>query len=375
MRIVSKKHLYFFLLIVALSSLLTGCFKKKSTPKPPPPQVTTTEVKQEEVPIFIDAIGQVIPPVTVNIRPQVNGKLIKTYIQQGDIVLEGNVIYEIDPSPYQAVLDEAIAQLKHDQALLSYAEETVLRYKKVVEDDYISILNYDQFVTNEVAAREQVELDKAAVRAAEINLNWCKIVAPVSGKISFFNVDVGNILVIDDPNQITVIRPFSPIDIEFSLPQQQFEMIRQVQGNEGQWKYEAALPENPNHIIKGTTYFIDNQIDQNTGTILLKGRLPNEDRFLWPGEFIKVKVLYKMAPDALIVPPSSVLIGKDGPYIYTVDKEGIAKAINVGVLTRTEQYIALQSDNVHAGDTVIVDGQINVAPGIKVNAVAANQQP
>ena len=263
---------------------------------------------------------------------------------------------EIDPRPYQAILDEANAQLAHDQALLDYAEQTVKRYKKVLEDDFISEITYEQYESNAAAARAQVELDKAAIIAAQINLDYCHVVAPVSGKISFFNVDVGNILIIDDPNQLTVIRPFSPIDITFSLPQQQFELIRREQGDAGEWKFVATLPETPNNPFDGTTYFIDNQVDQNTGTILLKGRLPNAKRELWPGEFIRVKVLHKMAPQALTVPPGAVLIGKDGPYIYTVDKDSKAVVQNVTVLTRTEEYIAIQSAQVHAGDTVIVVG-------------------
>lgn len=349
--------------------MFTGCYRGNTNKKPAPPRVTTTAVAQQDVPIYIDAIGQVISPVTVNVRPQVNGKLIKTYIQQGAIVKEGDIIYEIDPRPYQALLDEAAAQLAHDEALLFYAEQTVIRYKKVVEDDFISILTYEQYESTAAAARAQVDLDKAAIVAAQINVDFCKIVAPVTGKISYFNVDVGNIMVIDDPNEITVIRPFSPIDITFSLPQQQFELIRHVQGNAGEWPFVATLPENPKQPFAGTSFFIDNQVDQDTGTILLKGRLPNVDRELWPGEFIRVKVLYKIAPNALTVPLSAVLIGKDGPYIYTVDKEGKAAAQNVTVLTRTEQYVAIQSAQVHAGDTVIVDGQINVASGIMVNAI------
>ncbi len=147
-------------------------------------------------------------------------------------------------------LDEAIAQLAHDQALLVYAEKTVERYKKVVEDNFISKLTYEQYESTAAAARAQVELDKAAITAAQINVDYCQVVAPVSGKISYFNVDVGNILAVDDPNQITVIRPFSPIDITFSLPQQQFELIRHVQGDAGEWKFVATLPENPNILSK-----------------------------------------------------------------------------------------------------------------------------
>lgn len=362
------------LLIVCFCLLLAGCTEKKNEKKQPAGNVTLATVVQMDVPIYIDAIGQVISPVTVNIRPQVNGKLIKAYIHQGAIVNEGDVIYEIDPRPYEAVLDQAIAQLAHDVALLQYANQAVERNKKVVEEDFISKINFEQFVSNANAALAQVELDKAVVRSAQINVDFCKIVAPVSGKISYFNVDVGNILVIDDPNQITVIRPFTPIDILFSLPQQQFELIRHEQGNEGKWKFIATLPDRPDVSFDGTTYFIDNQINQGTGTILLKGRLPNFDRLLWPGEFIRVKVLYKLAPNALTVPPSSVLMGKDGPYIYIVDQEGKAVARNVIVLTRNEAYIAVQSADVKAGDRVIADGQINVAPGLTVNDVSKNKE-
>lgn len=356
----------FLSVLLLLVLLLNGCHRGHRPLTPAPPPVTTALIQQQDVPIYIDAIGQVISPVTVNIRPQVAGKLIQAYVQQGALVKENDVLYEIDPRPYQAVLEEAQAQLAHDDALLVYAEQAVSRYKKVVEEDFVSILNYEQLESTAAAARAQVELDKAAIAAAKLNVDFCKVVAPVSGKISYFNIDVGNILAVDDPSQITVIRPFSPIDIIFSLPQQQFELIRHVQGDAGEWNFVATLPEKPTQPFSGTTYFIDNQIDQSTGTILLKGRLPNASRELWPGEFVRVKVLYKIALKALTVPPGAVLIGKDGPYIYTVDSKGKAEAKDVVVLTRTEEYIALRSDQIQEGDRAIVDGQINVAPGVLV---------
>ncbi|HEV8050990.1 MAG TPA: efflux RND transporter periplasmic adaptor subunit, partial [Parachlamydiaceae bacterium] len=234
-------------------------------------------------------------------------------------------------------------------------------------------INFEQYQSNAASALAQVEQDRAAIVAARINVDFTKVVAPVSGKISYFNVDVGNILGINDPNQITVIRPFSPIDILFSLPQQQFEMIRSEQGNEGEWKFVATLPDKPDVHFGGFTYFLDNQIDQNTGTILLKGRLPNSEMEFWPGEFVRVKVLYKNVPEALTVVPSAVLMGRDGPYIYIVGDDGKAKVVNVVVLTRTEEYIAVQSDQLKDGDRAIADGQINVAPGLLVNEVSMNK--
>jgi membrane fusion protein, multidrug efflux system len=359
-----------FLAAVFILCALCGCYKRKGRPPPQPPRVTTALIKQQDVPIFIDTIGQAIPPVTVNVRPQVGGKLLKAYIEQGSIVNAGDVLYEIDPRAYQAQLDEAVAQLARDEATLKYAQQTVSRYKKVVEEDFVSLLNFEQFVSNADSASAQVDLDKANIAAAQLNVEFSKVVAPVSGKISFFNVDVGNILAADDPNQITVIRPFSPIDVLFSLPQQHFELIRHEQGDGGEWTFVAILPEKPDTPFEGTTYFIDNQIDQNTGTILLRGRLPNDTRALWPGEFIRVKVLYRMAPQALIVPPSAVLMGKAGPYLYTLDHEQKAVARNVKVLTKTPEYTAIESSELHAGEPAIINGQINVAPGIKVTEVA-----
>jgi multidrug efflux system membrane fusion protein len=244
----------------------------------------------------------------------------------------------------------------------------------VVEEDFISKINFEQYQSNEAAAKAQVDLDKASIRSAGINVEFTKVVAPVSGKISFSNVDVGNILVIDDPNQITVIRPFTPIDIQFSLPQEQFEMIRIEQGNEGKWPFIATLPEKPEHLFEGVSYFIDNQINQNTGTILLKGTLPNRERELWPGEFIRVKVLYKVAQNAITVPPGAVLMGRNGPYLYKIDAEGKAQVQNVTVLTRSEDYIALAAEGLHAGDKIIIDGQINVAPGLGVNDVTIKKE-
>jgi membrane fusion protein, multidrug efflux system len=363
---------YLQLLLIPLLLLFSTACSRGNPKKAAPPKVTTAKIKQQDVPIYIDAIGQVIPPVTVNIRPQVAGMLMQVFVQQGAIVEKDQIIYEMDSRPYLALLGEAQSQLVHDEALLEYAKSAMDRYKKVVEEDFLSLLNWEQYVSNYEAAFAQVELDQAAIWAAQINVDYCTIKAPVAGKISYYNVDVGNILAVDDPNQLTVIRPFNPIDILFSLPQSQFELIRQVQGNSGEWRFVASLPEYPKNGYDGTTYFIDNQINQDTGTILLKGRLENDNRSLWPGEFIRVKVLHRLAPKALTVPPSSVLMGKDGAYIYLVNDEKKADPINVVVLTRTEEYIAIQSDKLHEGLTVIVEGQINVAPGLTVEVVPNN---
>lgn len=357
----------FFLSLIFLLGMF-GCSKP---PKPKQmPNVHVSKVEQRDVPIYIDAIGQAIATVSVDVKPQVAGKLIATYIKQGDIVKAGDIIYQIDPRPYQAILDEANAQLQHDLATLNIAQKTVDSYKHIVEDDFIAKLTFENYIANVDTARGQVESDRASIRAAALNVEFCSIVAPVSGKVTYYIVDVGNIVTVDNPTAITTIKPFSPIDIQFSLPQQYLEKIRAVQGNEGKWKFNAVLPEYPDKKFEGTTFFIDNQVNQDTGTILLKGRLNNQNWEFWPGEFVKVQVLYKYAPKAFVVPPGAVLIGKNGPYVYLIDGEGKAVVKNVTVLTRTNEYIALDSKDLHEGDTVITDGQINIAPGMQVQIIS-----
>ncbi len=363
-----SKAIFLLLPLLAFES----CSKAKKTQRPPP-TVSVATVEQREVPLYIDAIGQAIPPVTVQVRTQVAGKLLATYIQQGADVKFGELLYTIDPRPYEDALREAEAQLIHDQALLTYAERTVERYKSVLEDDFIAKLTFEQYVSTAESAKAQVELDKAAVEAAKLNVEFCSVVAPVSGKISSYNVDVGNILVANDPTAITTIRPNAPIDISFSLPQKYFEMIRAEWGLEKPWNYVATLPENPKETYEGETYFIDNQVNQDTGTILLKGRLSNLKQQLWPGEFVRVQVLHKKVPNALVVPPGAVLMGKNGPYVYSISKEKKAEAHNVTVLSRMDTYVAFESKELAAGDIVVVEGQINIAPGTTVGTVVESK--
>ncbi len=363
-----KYYIQLMVTSIALIFSLMNC-SKTAAPPSPIPSVMTAIVQQKETPIYIDTIGQVISPMTIQIRPQVAGQLIAVHIQQGAIVKQGDLLYEIDPRPYITVLAQANAQLKHDQALLTYSEKTVERYKKVVEENFISLLTFEQYESNLQAAKAQIEVDQAAVANAQLNLDYCHIVAPVSGKISSFVVDVGNIVSAYDINAITSLHPFDPIDILFSLSQSQFELIRKEQGNEGTWSYLATLPEHPQLILEGQTYFIDDKLDQNTGTISLKGRLPNPSYALWPGEFVKIKVLHKKFTNALLAPPGAILTGKAGTYVYLVDANHKVTNHAITILTKTEEYTAFTSETVKAGDQIVINGQLNLAPDMVVKVI------
>ncbi len=354
--------------LLALSLFMSGCGREIKVTRPPP-SVSVSEIGQMDVPVYFDSIGIAVPTSTVPVRPQVGGKLLVTYVKEGDDVEEGQLLYTIDPRPFKDALDIAEANLTKNEALLKYAKKTEERYATVVEQDYVSKLSFEQYQTNTLAAAAQVISDKAAVSNAKLNLDFSNVVAPIAGKISNFNIYVGNIVIADDPIALTTIRPFSPIDISFSLPQSQFDLVRQAQGDRGIWNFIAISPEDPKKIYEGKSWFIDNQINQDTGTLLIKGSLPNYTREIWPGMYLRIKVLQKMVPNALTVPPGAILIGRDGPYLYTMDAEHKVTPINVNVITRNEEYIAVTSDQLQPGMQVVYDGQINVAPGMQVNVI------
>lgn len=355
------------LLCLFMSAGLLCCRGKPAERKRAAPHVSVAVLRQGSVPIYFEAIGQAIAPYTVSVRPQTAGMLLQSFVQQGQQVEAGQLLYTIDPRASKAAVDQAQALLEKDSALLRYADSAAERYSKVVDQDFISILTFEQYTSNAEAARAQVEADRASLVNAQLTLEYCNVTAPIAGKISSFAIDVGNIVIAYDPNAITVIRPNSPIDIIFSLPQQQFELVRRGQGDEGRWHFIATLPEDPSVHYEGESYFIDNQVDQDTATILIKGRLPNVNRELWPGEFVRVKVLERVLEKALLAPPGAVLLGRDGPYLYAVDGAGKAAAHAVQVVTRSEEYVAIAADSLSAGDTIIIDGQVNIAPGSLVD--------
>jgi multidrug efflux system membrane fusion protein len=253
--------------IIAGYSLI-GCQRSKA----PPPEHTVPVVVEEavatDVPLFIDVIGNVYSPMTVEIRPQISGKLLSAHVNQGDDVLKGQLLYSIDPDPFQAVLDKARATLIKDEALLEYAKSTLERYKDLVKKDYVSKLNYDQYVSNFAAAKAQVESDLADIRTAEINLGYTSIFSPIDGRMSGYTVDPGNIVSPTDTNPLTTVRQITPIHVYFYLPQSDFQKVKDLPSFD-QLTFDATVPGLADHEVNGRVFFVDNNINLQTGSILL----------------------------------------------------------------------------------------------------------
>ncbi len=355
------QSLAFFILLLAV----TSCGRGDKAPPERSYPVAIGEAIEADVPIYIEAIGSVQSPLEIQIRPQVTGILKTTYVQEGQYVRAGDPLYLIDPRPYQAALDRAKAALLKDEAALEYAKITLERYKEVANKDYISKLNYEQYQANVQAAEGQVLSDKADIEAAELNVEWCRPVSPVTGKISQSIIDIGNLVVANDPNFITDVRQIEPIQVFFNIPQRDFVRVQDAQKS-GTLKFLAILPQHSDRPREGEIFFVDNHIDQTTGTVLLKGQAKNDDEFLWPGEYVQVKLQLKTQKNAILVPEEAVQIGQEGPFVYLYDAN--TSTVEYRKVTKGPKlnHSIVIDAGVKKGDKVITKGTVNLRPGSKV---------
>lgn len=352
-----------WILIICLITFMS-CSKEEK-PTPPSVKVEVAKVIQKDVKNFIEAIGNVYAYSIVQIRPQVQGILLKAYVGQGDFVKEGDLLYEIDSRPYKAALDQAEANLEKDKATLELAENTVKRYTDVAAKDYISELTFEQYKSNAKTAAAQVATDVAAVEIAKINLEYCRIVAPIDGKISMYNIYPGNLVVVNDPVALTEIRQITPAEIRFSIPQKDFQEIQKSQKDLNSLTFEVFLPYENDLQFHGELYFIDNHVDLQTGMILLKGLVPNEDRMLWPGEFVRVRIFTTTVENAIVIPLSAIQAGQKGKYVYLVKPDKSVELVYVKTGTQTDSEIVITS-GLQAEDLIVINGQLNLRNGSKV---------
>lgn len=358
--------------LLILCLMLAGCSSNEQKIPQHLTRVETSVAQEKEVSIYVTTIGNVMEHSIVQIRPQVQGILLKTYVTQGEDVKVGTLLYKIDPSVYQAALEEAIGTYDKNKAALEQAKITLERNKDLVEKNYIPKLTFEQYQTNVKTAEADVAISQAEVKKAKINLDYCNIISPISGKISTFNIYPGTLVLANDSQAITEIRELNPIDIQFSVPQAEFQKIQQVQSN---WPlpFEATLPQEPNKKFTGKISFVDNHIDLNTGTILLKATINNEEKLLWPGEFVNVRIFLRNEPHALVIPEAAIQVGSRGPFVYVVQPDMIAKAtvVQTGEILDTQVVIL---SGLKAGDIVVTNGQNNLRNESKVEIVQAGKK-
>jgi len=345
------------------AALISGCTaeKPKTSAQRPPVPVTTGQVSKKDMPLVLKAIGRAEAYATVSVTSRVSGQLLKVHFEQGETVKEGQLLFAIDPAPYQASLDQSLANLQRDVAKLKEAEVDVKRYAGMVKRDFVSQQQYDEKVTEAAALRATVKADEAQIKTARLNLSYCTINSPITGRTGKLLVNAGNQIQAGGSNALVVINQVQPIFVSFSLPEKDLSLVRQYQGKEA-LLVEAKAPGEGSQTSMGHLTFIDNLVDESTGTILMRGTFTNSANLLWPGQFLDVTLTLTIEKDALTVPNQAVREGPEGRILFLVGKDNKVE-IRPAKVQRVVGPLTVLGGGVQAGDRVVVDGHLLLYPG------------
>ena len=363
--------------VVLTTALLTGIFAAgmiwwhqskaeppKEAPQPPAP-VVAAMVDAHPVPIYLRGVGTVIAFNNVVLRSQITGPLVKVSFRQGETVHKGDVLAEIDPRPYKAQLDQAIANRDRDQAQLDNAQANLGRYVPLEAKGFATGQLVDTQKAQVAQLQAAVKSDEAVIENAQVNLSYTRLTAAIDGVTGIRQIDEGNIIHPGDANGLVDLTQIQPISLIFTLPQTMFPEIQQEM-DKGPVKVLAYSQDDKIKLDEGELLLIDNQIIQTTGTIRLRATFPNARRLLWPGELVNARLLLRTEPEGLTVAAGAVQQGPTGSYVYVVLPDQSAQVRPVGVAQISEGQ-ALISSGLKAGETVVVDGQYKLQPGTRVN--------
>jgi multidrug efflux system membrane fusion protein len=331
---------------------------------PPAVPVTVGQAMVKTMPVEIAVIGRVEPLQTVAVRAQVGGQLLRVAFQEGQDVDKGALLFAIDPRPYQAALDSARARLARDQAVSQKADADVRRYTDLVAKEYVTKEQFEQTQATAQSLRATLLEDRAAVESSRLQLEYCTIHAPISGRTGSLNAHAGNLIKPNDDTPMVVIHQIRPIYVGFAVPESKLPEIKRRQ-EQRQLEVTAAAPDTGAAPSRGELTFVDNQVDRTTGTILLKATFQNQDRSLWPGQFVNVVLTLARQPAALVVPARAVQNGQRGQFVFVVKQDSTVEPRPIEV-DRTVGAEAVVARGLAPGERVVTDGQIRLAPGVRV---------
>jgi membrane fusion protein, multidrug efflux system len=358
--------------------------RSKKPAAPPSVPVTVAKATIQDVPVSITALGAAQAWTSVTVLAQVSGKLLSVDFTEGTDVRQGQVLAQIDPAPYQAVLTQAQGTLKRDQALLADARLDLARYQKLESENAIATQQVD---TQAALVRQDegtVLTDQGLVAAAEVNLRWCRIVSPIDGRVGVRLVDAGNLVsangsVSSTPSTaastnsssatssgstgIVVVNQIQPIAVTFTVPEGDFQHLLDVSNQFRTPLVTNALSQESGAILDtGELEIADNRVDSATGTVELKARFPNAQRKLWPGQFVNVQLMLQTMHQVTTIPVVAVNRGPNGSFVYVVepDKKVAMRPVS---LSWTQDTIAVIKTGVKPGDTVVTDGQMILKAG------------
>ncbi|HLZ65673.1 MAG TPA: efflux RND transporter periplasmic adaptor subunit [Aliidongia sp.] len=339
----------------------------------PTPTVHVAAVAQRDVPVYVRGIGQVQPFNIVQIKSRVDGQIDKILFTEGQQVAAGDPLIEVDPRPYQAAVGQAEGALAKDQAQLVSAKADLDRSSSLLKNGYASRQAFDQQSATVGQLTATIRADQAALDAAKLNLQFATIRAPISGRIGKRLVDAGNVIHTADDNDLVEIVQVKPINVLFTVPQDALPDIQAGQ-RAGALVVEARSGNDQKKLAEGRLTLIGNQIDAQTGTIELKALFENADEVLWPGQFLNARVVTSIRKDAVTVPMTAIQTGAKGKFVYVLDREASTVAPRDVSVLQSVHGLAVVA-GLKVGETVVVDNQDQLSPGMTVKAEPGTDDP
>ena len=353
-----------FAAVCVCVGLIAGCGKKEPANfERPPAPVTAAAATSQDVPLYIDAVGKIVAREVVSIQPQVSGRITQIHFTDGADLKVGDLLFTIDPRPYQAQLQQAEANLAQAVAELSLAKITFARVENVSDPKAVSRQEYDTKKSAVDSADATVKQNRAALESARINLDYCTIRSPITGRAGQRAVDVGNVVAANS-GSLLVIQRMDPIYADFTVTENELTAVQRNMAQRG-LRVEVRLPDDATGGREGKLTFLDNSIQEGSGTVKLRATLANGDRRFWPGRFAKIRLVLTTQRDAVLVPAEAPQLSAKGPFVFIVKNDSSAELRPVKLGQRQGDAVVVE-EGVRAGERVVVKGQLGVTPGGKV---------
>ncbi|MCG2772385.1 MAG: efflux RND transporter periplasmic adaptor subunit, partial [Desulfobacterales bacterium] len=361
----SLYHFVFIITIFLITNFLSACSGDKKPPLPPSVPVLVATVTEKTVPVELKVIGNVEAYSTVSIKSRLAGQLVQVNFKEGQDVKQGELLFVIDPRPYEAALRQVEANLARDKALATKAQADAGRYAELIRKQFVSQQDYDQAKATAESLGATVNAGQVAVQNARLNLSYCYIKAPISGRTGSLIAHQGNMIKDNADTAMLVINQIQPIYVSFAIPEQNLAAVRKFMAAE-KIKVEAVIAGQENNPEVGILSFIDNTVDKTTGTILCKATFTNESKRLWPGLFVNVVVQLSSQPNAILVPSQAIQTSQEGQIVFVV-KPDLTVEIRPVEVGRPIDGDVIITKGLKPGERVVTDGQLRLVPGALVS--------